>query len=83
MSMPSSTGFRLGARDVDPLELEVAAAPAGLAHVERDDARHVGMRDEQRQQSLTDETGRAGDGDRRHVHTLTAWPTILNPRTPE
>ena len=38
-------------------------------------------RGEQREQSLPDETGRAGDGDRRHVHTLAVWPTFLNPET--
>ena len=63
-------------------EFDRARTPLGLAHVEAEDAIDVGMRGEHGKEVTPDESGGAGDRDGMHPHTLTAWPTRLNPETP-
>jgi len=63
---------RSGAADVDPVELEVPDAAQRIAHVEADQARHLLLLGQSREQPLPHEARRAGDGNRNHVHRLAA-----------
>ena len=80
-SQSSKQRLQLAARDVGTMELEAADAALRLAHVDRDEAVHLGRVAEHREQRLPDEAGSPGDGDRFHVHRLAAWQTRLNPTT--
>jgi hypothetical protein len=69
---PLEQRLELGAADVNPLELEVPHPAARVANVEADEARHPIFVGEAREQPLTNEPRRAGDGNRNHVHRLAA-----------
>ena len=77
-STPSSSGVSSRARDVDEVVLGAARRRAGSRTSSPTTRVTSAWSASTWQQRLPDETGRAGDGDRRHVHRLTAWPTILN-----
>ncbi len=79
---PSNSG-QLGAAHVDAVELEVPDAAQRIAHIEADQPRHPLLLGQSREQPLPHEPGRAGDGNRNHVHRLAASRTGLNLATPK